>query len=138
MVLFFVFNFLYSFVLAPFPSHPCFVGVCRSGATFDSQPCNLHVNRKAPGPAMRGSARRRALTRTPHTHTHTPRRPAPQTAKAAKAAKRGIISFGSQTAGFSWALKVFPAGRKGSGSHSALGRHASLVSKPEQTATLVF
>ena len=76
MVLFFVFNFLCSFVLVPFPSDPCLVGVCRSGATFDSQPCT-NMFTETPGPEMRGSARRRALTRTPHTHPGAPH-PKPQ------------------------------------------------------------
>lgn len=56
------------------------------------------------------------LTRTHTLHTRT-RYPTPQTAKAAKAAKRIIIPSGSEEGVFRWALKLFPSGRKGSSSH---------------------
>lgn len=87
MVLFLLLNLLCSFVLAPLLSGPCFVGVCRSGASFDSQPRSQPFVR-APGSEMREPACRRARTRT--------RRPAPQTAKTAKAVKHGICTLESK------------------------------------------
>lgn len=74
---------------------------------------------RAPGSEIRRPARSHARAHAHALHTRT-QRPAPQTAKAAKAGKRGIIHSGSQEAVFSGALEVFPWGKEGRGSFYTL------------------